>query len=148
MCSDEAYPVHRTLREELERRGHSCLVVGAFEQGAEVSWVAIAEEAALAVSTGLCDEGIFLCWSGTGICMAANKVDKIRAALCFDAATARAAREWNDANVLCLSNRALSDDVAKEILDAWFEARLLPQGREGASAMVALDEKWRRSSLE
>jgi ribose 5-phosphate isomerase B len=52
--------------------------------------------------------------------MAANKVPGIRAALCGDAQTARGARWWNDANVLVMSLRATSPDVAKEILDAWF----------------------------
>ena len=52
--------------------------------------------------------------------IAANKVPGIRAALCGDAATARGAREWNDANVLCLSLRATSAAVAEEMLEAWF----------------------------
>ena len=52
--------------------------------------------------------------------MAANKVTGARAALCTDAETARGARLWNDANVLCFSLRATSETVAKEILDAWF----------------------------
>ena len=53
--------------------------------------------------------------------MAANKVKGIRAALCQDAQTAAGARKWNDANVLCMSLRATSEVVAKEMLDAWFE---------------------------
>jgi ribose 5-phosphate isomerase B len=54
------------------------------------------------------------------VSIAANKVPGIRAALCGDAATARGAREWNDANVLCLSLRSTSAAVADEILEAWF----------------------------
>ncbi len=46
------------------------------------------------------------CWTGTGVSIAANKVAGIRAALCADAPTAAGAREWNDANVLCMSLRA------------------------------------------
>jgi ribose 5-phosphate isomerase B len=63
--------------------------------------------------------------------MAANKVAGVRAALCWDAETARGARRWNDANVLCLSLRATSETVAKEILDAWFEAE--PDASEAAN---------------
>jgi len=51
-------------------------------------------------------------------------VPGIRAALCHDAETAKGARLWNRANVLCLSLRATSEAVAKEILDAWFATPL------------------------
>jgi ribose 5-phosphate isomerase B len=69
---------------------------------------------------GAADEGILFCWTGTGVSIAANKVPGIRAALCDDAETARGARLWNDANVLCLSLRRTSDIMVDEILDAWF----------------------------
>jgi len=51
--------------------------------------------------------------------MAANKVDGVRAALCTDAETARGARRWNDANVLAVSLRLTSAELAKEMLDAF-----------------------------
>jgi ribose 5-phosphate isomerase B len=77
-------------------------------------------EAAIQVSKGDCNEGIFFCWTGTGASIIANKHPDLFAALCHDAETARGARIWNHANVLVLSNRTLSQDVAREILDAWF----------------------------
>ena len=52
--------------------------------------------------------------------LTANKIKGIRAALCQDAQTAEGARKWNDANVLVMSLRAISEVVAKEILEAWF----------------------------
>jgi ribose 5-phosphate isomerase B len=52
--------------------------------------------------------------------LAANKVPGIRAALCADAETARGARLWNNANVLCLSLRHTAEAVGREILDAWY----------------------------
>ncbi len=60
-----------------------------------------------------------MCWTGTGVSIAANKVPGARAALCGDAETARGARRWNHANVLALSMRATAEPVAREILDAW-----------------------------
>jgi ribose 5-phosphate isomerase B len=72
------------------------------------------------VAEGQADEGVLFCYTGTGASIAANKVPGIRAALCSDAQTARGARWWNDANVLVMSLRATSTEVAKEILDAWF----------------------------
>ncbi len=120
-CSDELYPVHARVERELLERGHQLVKFGAPASGQDAPWALCAEQAARAVASGACSEGIFFCWSGTGISMAANKVPGIRAALCTDAGTARAARKWNHANVLCLSNRLLSEDVAREILEAWFE---------------------------
>lgn len=142
-CSDEPYPVHDVIRDELKRRGHTVVGFGAVVSGQDESWADVAEEAAQAVATGVCDEGVFLCWSGTGISMAANKVAGIRAALCTDAMTAEAARTWNHANVLCLSNRLLSDDLAKEILAAWFNTTMGDRGTAGVERLSAVDDKHR-----
>lgn len=83
-------------------------------------WPRVAVEVAAQVANGACDQAVLFCWTGTGISLAANKVRGVRAALCHDAETARGARKWNDANVLAMSLRAVSEQVAKEILEAWF----------------------------
>jgi ribose 5-phosphate isomerase B len=144
LCSDEVYPVHALVEEELARRGHRVSKFGALASGKDEPWAPSAEAAALAVSSGACDEGIFFCWSGTGIAMAANKVAGIRAALCTDPGTARAARVWNHANVLCLSNRLLSTDMAKEILQAWFEEQPAERGAPGVELLRDVDARHRR----
>jgi ribose 5-phosphate isomerase B len=59
-------------------------------------------------------------------------VPGIRAALCADAATARGARQWNSANVLCLSLRSTSEAQAEEILDAWFATAYRPNPDDDA----------------
>lgn len=143
LCSDEPYPVQLTLRRLLEARGHEVIPFGAVATGVEAVWVEVAEQAASAVASRACDEGVFSCWSGTGICMAANKIHGVRAALCADPGAARAARIWNHANVLCLSNRAVSDDMAKEILEAWFETPAGDQGSPGVALLQQLDARHR-----
>jgi ribose 5-phosphate isomerase B len=120
------------------------LLFGALETEEAVPWAKAAEEAALAVAEGRCDEGIFFCWTGTGISMAANKVFGVRAALCVDPGTAAGARVWNHANVLCLSNRLLSEDMAKEILAAWFDTPPGTQGAEGVTLLGAVDAHHRQ----
>lgn len=75
--------------------------------------------------------------------MAANKVPGVRAALCHDAETARGARAWNDANVLCLSLRATPEVVAKEILDAWFSASSDPSEGPNIEKVRRLEESYR-----
>jgi len=144
VCSDEPYPVHATVLSELRRRGHEVLPFGAIATGQEAPWATTAENAALAVASGDCDQGVFLCWTGTGISIAANKVAGIRAALCGDAATAAGARVWNHANVLCLSNRTLSDDVAREILAGWFDTDPGEKGRAGVTDLDEVESRHRR----
>jgi ribose 5-phosphate isomerase B len=143
LCSDEPYAVHDTIARVLRERGHEVCPFGACASKTDVPWAEAAEEAALAVAEGRADEGIFLCWTGTGISMAANKVAGIRAALVFDPGGAAGARIWNHANVLCLSNRLLSDDMAKEILAAWFDTPPGERGVEGVRHLEELDRRYR-----
>ncbi len=141
--SDEPYPVHQLIVDELERRGHQVVRFGAVASGADEPWTEVAEAAAQAVASGDCDQGVLCCWTGTGISMAANKVAGIRAALCGDPGTAAGARVWNHANVLCLSNRTLSGDMAKEILTAWLDTDPGERGADGVRRMNELDKRHR-----
>jgi ribose 5-phosphate isomerase B len=145
LCSDEPYPVHAVVRALLEQRGHEVLPFGAVATGRDAAWADVAEEAALAVASGACHEGVFFCWTGTGISMAANKVPGIRAALCTDPGTAAGARVWNHANVLCLSNRLLSQDMAKEIVAAWLDTDPGDNGAAGVERLRQMDERHRRA---
>jgi ribose 5-phosphate isomerase B len=144
VCSDEPYPVHATVRRWLEENGHEVVPFGSLQTGSEVPWATAAEQAAQAVVRGDADQGIFFCWTGTGISIAANKVSGVRAALCSDPGQAAAARVWNHANVLCLSNRALSDDMAKEVLRAWFDTEPGDKGKAGVELLTQVDQRHRR----
>ncbi|MGY4707670.1 RpiB/LacA/LacB family sugar-phosphate isomerase [Candidatus Bipolaricaulota sp. J31] len=124
--SDERTHLTDVVMEELKKRGHEVIPFGPLADE-EMEWAEVGLRVAEAVAGGECDEGILFCWTGTGVCIAANKVPGIRAALCVDAETARGARRWNHANVLVMSLRLTSEPVAKEILDAWFST---PFGKE------------------
>ena len=117
--SDDLYPVALFLKEELKRRGYDVLVHGSLISGKVEPWPDVAKEVCRDVISGEAKTGIVICYTGTGVSIAANKIKGIRAALCYDAETARGARLWNDANVLALSGRLTSNQVAKENLDAW-----------------------------
>lgn len=119
VAADEDTGVARLVLDQLRTRGHEVIAHGALAQGERADWAWAAEAAARDVATGLADQAIVCCWTGTGASIAANKVRGIRAALCVDAQTATGARKWNDANVLALSLRATSDAVLCEILDSW-----------------------------
>jgi ribose 5-phosphate isomerase B len=143
VCSDEPYGIHEQLLGALRELGHEVVAFGSIRSGGEEPWAAVAAEAAESILRGDCDEGIFCCWTGTGIAMAANKLPGIRAALCTDAETARGARIWNHANVLALSNRLLGEHVLTEILEAWFGTDPGDAGAEGVAALAALDDRHR-----
>ncbi|HLI46050.1 MAG TPA: RpiB/LacA/LacB family sugar-phosphate isomerase [Geobacterales bacterium] len=117
--SDDLYPVAVFLKEELLRRGYDVLLHGSLITGKVEPWPDVAKDVAKDVLSGEAKTGIVICYTGTGVSIAANKIKGIRAALCYDAETARGARLWNDANVLALSGRLTSNQVAKEIIDAW-----------------------------
>ncbi|MCU0345917.1 MAG: RpiB/LacA/LacB family sugar-phosphate isomerase [Saprospiraceae bacterium] len=108
-----------TVVDLLRKMGHEPTLFGAFHTKS-APWPKVAVEVATAVSNGDFDMGVLFCWTGTGISLAANKVKGIRAALCNDAETAAGARKWNNANVLAMSLRSTSEQVAKEMLEAWF----------------------------
>lgn len=109
-----------TIDRWLREHGHEVRRFGALAPGADDAWPSVGRAVGEAVAGGEAGCGVLCCWTGTGVSIAANKVPAVRAALCGDAETARGAREWNDANVLCLSLRATSPAIAEEILAAWF----------------------------
>ena len=80
-----------------------------------------AKPVARAVASGEYDKGILICGTGIGMSIAANKIRGIRAAVCGDAFSARATREHNDANILCMGARVISEAKALEITDIFLD---------------------------
>lgn len=142
--SDEKTHLTDAVVEEVKLRGHEVELFGPLA-GREQYWPEVAREAAESVAAGRNDEAILFCWTGTGISLAANKVPGIRAALCGDAETARGARLWNNANALCMSLRATSEVVAKEILESWFDTAYRPNEEDDAclAQIEALERQYR-----
>lgn len=116
--ADENTNLVSAIARHLEDKGHEVRRYGA-AAGEQEPWAETGARVAESVARGENDFGVVCCWTGTGVSIAANKIAGVRAALCADAQTARGARKWNDANVLALSLRATSEEVSKEILDAW-----------------------------
>jgi ribose 5-phosphate isomerase B len=136
--ADERLYVVDVVMEYLKEQGHEIIWHGP-EKGETQPWPDVAKRVALDVQSATVSEGILFCWTGTGVSMAANKVKGVRAALCDDAETARGARLWNNANVLCLSMRKVSEVVAKEILDMWFSTSYEPNETDEACLRMLTD---------
>jgi ribose 5-phosphate isomerase B len=115
--TDERTLLTDAIVASLEGAGHE--VVLCLE---DEPWPDVGRRVGEAVSGGEADRGVVCCWTGTGVSIAANKVEGVRAALCTDAETARGARRWNDANVLAMGLRLTSETVAREMIDAFLES--------------------------
>lgn len=86
---------------------------------AEAPWHEFAREVGRRVADGEVDYGVVMCWTGTGVSIAANKVPGVRAALAWEPWIAEHARRWNDANVLALSLKRLAPGVALDCVRAF-----------------------------
>jgi ribose 5-phosphate isomerase B len=91
---------------------------------APVDYPDFAQAVALAVARKTCDLGIMIDGAGIGSCMVANKIPGIRAAMCYDEASARNSREHNGANVLTLGGKMISNDRMREIVQVWLSTDL------------------------
>jgi ribose 5-phosphate isomerase B len=78
-----------------------------------------AYKASMAIIQDNYDRGILICGTGIGMCIAANKIKGIRAALAYDINTAQLSRLHNDANILCLGGRELKESKAIDIVEVW-----------------------------
>ena len=121
-CDDVGFPMKSSLVSALESEGHVVLDLGSFSTD-PVDYPDYARAVGQALLRGFADAGVLLCGSGVGASIAANKLRKVRAAFCPDAATARLSREQDDANVLCLAARACDPGLLVEIAKAWVSAR-------------------------
>ena len=136
--SDERTPLTDFVLDELLSRGHDVRAVGAVVDE-DKQWAEVGREVGSLVARGEADSGVLFCWTGTGASIAANKVCGVRAALCTDAPTAAGARRWNDANVLVMSLRLASPEVAREVLDAWFSTGVDPDEAANIARLEAPD---------
>ncbi len=80
-----------------------------------------AEAVTSAIIKGQAERGILICGTGIGMSMAANRHREIRAALCDNCYSAKATREHNDANVLCMGARVVGEGLALQIVDTFLE---------------------------
>ena len=119
LCSDHAgYDLKEHLKRLLEARGYAVRDFGC-HSAERCDYPDFAHPMGRALQAGELQRGISVCGSGNGISMVMNKYPKVRAALCWQEELAKLAREHNDANVLSLPARFISESEAEKILDAF-----------------------------
>ena len=109
------------LVEYLRSLGHEVKDHGTHDS-ASIDYPDYAAKVARSVAKGDSELGFLICGSGQGMCMAANKIRGVRAAVCSDTFSAHAVREHNNANVLCLGQRVVGPGLALEIADTFLKA--------------------------
>ena len=135
--SDHAgFALKQEIAAHLASRGVQVLDLGAHSVD-RVDYPDFGAAVGRAVVDGRAELGIAVCGSGLGICMAANKVAGVRAATVHDVTSARLSRQHNDANVICLGERLVGVEVAKDAVDAWLDARF--EGGRHADRVAKLD---------
>ncbi len=122
IAADHAgYHAKKAIKAALQRQGYHVRDFGTHSD-APVDYPDVIRPAAESVAAKTCDLGIVLGGSGNGEAMVANKVRGIRCALCWNLESARLAKEHNDANVISIGARMVSEAEAVAIVDAWLHA--------------------------
>ena len=131
------YRYKESIKKYLLAEGYEVKDFGAFSEES-ADYPLHVKPAARSVAEGLCDFGIVLGGSGNGEAMAANKVPGVRCSLCWNEESARKAKQHNDANVLSLGQRMISEETAISIVREWLAAEF-EDGRH-ARRIAMLDE--------
>jgi len=131
------FQLKEALKPLLEGLGLQARDVGVHDEKA-ADYPDIALMVAELVTAGTAARGVIIDGAGIGSCMAANKVPGVRAALCYDKASARNSREHNDSNILTLGARLLTQTQAEDVLRTWL-ATAFGGGRHQARVQKIID---------
>jgi RpiB/LacA/LacB family sugar-phosphate isomerase len=116
------------MRAFLEVLEHEVIDLGTHDTK-PIDYPDIAEAVGRMVRTGKATRGILLCGSGVGACVAANKIQGIRAGLCHDTYSAHQGVEHDDMNVLVLGGRVIGEQLARELIHAYVGASFTREER-------------------
>ena len=114
------FEAKKLIKAIVTQLGHECIDFGTDDSN-PVDYPDLAYMVAMAVSKAEVDRAILACATGLGMCIAANKIKGIRAAICHDELCAQISRDHNDANVLCLSGDQIGEVVLRKIVEVWLK---------------------------
>ncbi len=130
----------KVLADHLKDR-HEVSEVSRAEAGLDAFYANLSDRVANEVLAGKYDRAILVCGTGIGVCIAANKVPGIRAALTHDTYSAERAALSNNAQIITMGARVIGSEVAKSIADAWLaETMNFDAGGRSAGNVTAIDE--------
>jgi len=119
---NRGFEAKQLIKAIVTQLNHECIDFGTNDSN-PVDYPDPAYLAATAVSKNEADRAILICSTGIGMSMAANKIKKIRAALCHDELSAQISRDHNDANVLCISSDQTGEVLLRKIVEVWLSTK-------------------------
>lgn len=141
-CDHAGFELKQKIIERLRASGHEVIDMGTTSTES-VDYPDYAIEVARAVSGGEADRGILFCGTGLGMCITANKVAGIRAVGPCDVRQAEMSRRHNNANVLCLGQRTLAENIVFDIIDIWLTAPFDGGRHERRLSIISeLEKNW------
>lgn len=117
-CDHGGLNLKNKVVEHLKEIGYEVEDVGTYTSDS-VDYPIYAKKVAHAVADGKYEKGIIICGTGIGVSIVANKVKGIRASLCGDTFSAKATRQHNNSNILCMGERVIGASLALDIVDIW-----------------------------
>lgn len=136
--SDHAgFELKESLKRHLEERGHTVQDAGTHSAD-RVDYPPYGKEVARAVAGGEAERGVLVCGSGIGMCMAANRINRVRAAVLHDRYDAEMSRKHNDANIACFRGRMSGIPNAAELLDLFLTTNF--EGGRHVARVQQIDE--------
>ncbi len=123
------FSLKQTVMDALTELGHEALDMGVNTDDVSVDFPDYAARVGRAIQNGNAERGILLCGSGVGVCIAANKMRGIRAAITHDTYSAHQGVEHDGMNVMCLGGRIIGVEVAQELVKAFAAASFQPETR-------------------
>ncbi|GLS88189.1 ribose-5-phosphate isomerase [Cypionkella aquatica] len=131
------------LAEHL-KGAHDVAEISRTEAGPDAFYANLSDRVANDVLAGKYDRAILVCGTGIGVCIAANKVPGIRAALTHDTYSAERAALSNNAQIITMGARVIGSELAKAIADAFLAQNFDENGRSATNvdAINALDQKY------
>ena len=114
------FELKNILIRHLKERGYETVDCGAYDDKS-CDYPDFAKKAAEEVVSGRAEKGLLICGTGIGMCIAANKIKGIRAAVVTEEFSAEATRSHNDANILCLGARVTDPEKAVKLLDIFLD---------------------------
>ena len=121
-CDHGGYALKARVKKTLEELGAEVVDFGTNSADVSVDYPEYGLKVGKAVASGECDLGVVMCGTGIGISIAANKVKGVRAAVVTNTYMAKLTKNHNDANVIALGGRVISEDEAEDIVRTWYTA--------------------------
>ena len=125
-CDNAAVNLKNALVDMLRKENYEVEDVGTFSKDDDIVYPIIAEQVCHKIAeSNFMKRGVLVCGTGIGMCMTANKVKGIRAAVCHDIFSAQRSILSNNGNVICFGERVIGEELAKTILREWVKLKFV-----------------------